>query len=96
MLICAAALVYSWLNTAHADSASIGTTAPAKSSNHKLRFHAIMNGHNLQPRDDQLKPLLVNDISQQGWEKIDRLYDNYLFRVRSLPSYRHQLSSGAH
>jgi hypothetical protein len=55
-----------------------------------------MNGHNLQPRDDQLKPLLVNDISQQGWEKIDRLYDNYLFRVRSLPSYRHQLSSGAH
>ena len=69
MLICAAALVYSWFDTARADSASIGTTAPAKSSNHKLRFHAIMNGHNLQPRDDQLKPLLVNDISQQGWEK---------------------------
>ena len=78
MLICAAALVYSWLDTARADSASIGITAPAKSSNHKLRFHAIMNGHNLQPRDDQLKSLLVNDISQQDWEKIDRLYDRLL------------------
>ena len=78
MLICAAALVYSWLDTARADSASIGTTAPAHSSNNKFRFQAIVNGHNLQPRDDQLKSLLVNDISQQDWEKIDRLYDRLL------------------
>jgi hypothetical protein len=78
MLICAAALVYSWLDTARADSASIGITAPAHSSNNKLRFQAIVNGHNLQPRDDQLKSLLVNDISQQDWEKIDRLYDRLL------------------
>ena len=78
MLICAAALVYSWLDTARADSASIGTTGPAQSSNHKLRFQAIVNGRNLQPRNDQLKSLLVNDISQQDWEKIDRLYDRLL------------------
>lgn len=56
-LICAAALVYSWFDTARADSASIGTTGPAQSSNHKFRFQAIVNGHNLQPRDDQLIPL---------------------------------------
>jgi hypothetical protein len=78
MLICAAALVYSWLDTARADSASIGTTAPAQSSNNKLRFQAIVNGRNLQPRNDQLKSLIVNDISQQDWEKIDRLYDRLL------------------
>jgi hypothetical protein len=78
MLICAAALVYSWFDTARADSASIGLTGPAQSSNHTLRFQAIVNGHNLQPRDDQLKSLLVNDISQQDWEKIDRLYDRLL------------------
>jgi hypothetical protein len=78
MLVCAAALVYSWFDTARADSASIGTTGPAQSSNHKLRFQAIVNGNNLQPRDDQLKSLLVKDISQQDWEKIDRLYDRLL------------------
>jgi hypothetical protein len=86
MLICAAALVYSWFDTARADSASIGTTAPAQSSNNKLRFQAIVNGRNLQPRDDQLKSLLVNDISQQDWEKIDRLYDRLLVHNSQPPS----------
>jgi hypothetical protein len=78
MLICAAALVNAWLDTARADSASIGTTASAQSSNNMLRFQAIVSGHNLQPRDDQLKSFLVNDISQRDWEKIDRLYDRLL------------------
>jgi hypothetical protein len=86
MLICAAALVYSWFDTARADSASIGTTGPAQSSNHKLRFQAIVNGRNLQPRNDQLKSLLVNDISQQDWEKIDRLYDRLLVHNSQPPS----------
>jgi len=86
MLICAAALVYSWCDTLRADSASSDATAPVQSSTRKLRFQAIVNGRNLQPRDDQLKSLLVNDISRQDWEKIDRLYDRLLAHNSWRPS----------
>ena len=81
------ALIYSWFDTARADSASIGITGPAQSSNHKLRFQPIVNGRNLQPRDDQLKSLLVNDISRQDWEKIDRLYERLLAHNSGAPFY---------
>ena len=87
MLICAAALVYSWCDTLRADSARSGATVPVQSSTRKIRFQAIVNGRNLQPRDDQLKSLLVNDISRQDWEKIDRLYDRLLAHNSRPPFY---------
>ena len=87
MLICATALVYSSSDTARADGASSDTTSTIQSPTYKLRFQAIVNSHNLQPRDDQLKSLHVNDISRQDWEKIDRLYERLLAHNSGAPFY---------
>ena len=85
MLICATALVYSSSDTARADGASSDTTSTIQSPTYKLRFQAMVNSHNLQPRDDQLKSLHVNDISQQDWEKGDRLYERLLAHNSGAP-----------
>ena len=87
MLICATALVYSSSDTARADGASSDSTSTIQSSTYKVRFQAIVNSHNLQPRDDQLKSLHVNDISRKDWEKIDRLYERLLAHNSGAPFY---------
>jgi hypothetical protein len=52
-LICGTGLVRSWCDTARADSVISGATGAVQSSIHRLRFQAIVNGHNLQPRDSR-------------------------------------------
>ena len=77
-LLCAIALAYSWSDTARADNESSSVAGAVQSSNHKLRFQAIVNGRNLQPRDDQLKPLHLSDVTPQEAQMIDRLYQELL------------------
>ena len=87
MRIFATALVYSSSDTVRADGASSDATRTVQSSIYKLRFQAIVNSHNLQPRDDQLKSLHVDDISRQDWEKIDRLSERLLAHNSGAPFY---------
>jgi hypothetical protein len=37
-------------------------------------MHAIVNGHDLQPRDDQLKALGFSDVTPQQADEVDQLY----------------------
>jgi hypothetical protein len=43
-------------------------------AHHALPMHAIVNGHNLQPRDDQLKALGFSDVTPQQADEVDQLY----------------------
>ena len=59
-----------WSTMANAENAVNAPEARA----HKLPFQAIANGHNLQPRDDQLKSLHIFDLTTQESATVDRLY----------------------
>ena len=87
MLICATALAYSWSEIASAVSEGTSATSALQSSTHKLRFQPIVNGHNLQPRDDQLKSLHINDTSAQESQTIDWLYQRLLARNSRRPFF---------
>jgi hypothetical protein len=39
-----------------------------------LPMRAIVNGHNVQPRGDNLKALGYSDLTSQEAEEVDRLY----------------------
>jgi hypothetical protein len=41
---------------------------------HRLPMHAIANGHNIQPRSDNLKALGYSDLTLQAAEEVDHLY----------------------
>ena len=41
---------------------------------HGLPLRAIVNGHNIQPRGDNLKALGYSDLTSQEAEEVDRLY----------------------
>ena len=41
---------------------------------HDLPMRAIVHGHNIQPRDDQLKTLGYPDLTAQEADEVDRLY----------------------
>ena len=43
-------------------------------AHHALPMHAIVNGHDLQPRDDQLKALGFSDVTPQQADEVDQLY----------------------
>ena len=64
-VVCALALAHPWSDNARADDKSTSVTGAVNSSTHKPRFQAILNGHNLQPRDDQLRSLRINDLTPQ-------------------------------
>ena len=59
-----------WSTVANGENA---VNAPGAQA-HKLPFQAITNGHNLQPRDDQLKSLNIFDLTTQESATVDRLY----------------------
>jgi hypothetical protein len=41
---------------------------------HALPMRAIVNGHNIQPRGDNLNALGYSDLTSQESEEVDRLY----------------------
>ena len=61
-------LADAWSTVSNGENAANSPEAQA----HKLPFQAITNGHNLQPRDDQLKS--VFDLTTQESAPVDRLY----------------------
>src|SRR5690242_11782032 len=76
--VCSMALVYSWPAHARTENEVDNITNAIVSSDHKVQFRAIVNGHNLQPRDDQLKSLHINDVSPQDSQTIDLIYQRLL------------------
>jgi hypothetical protein len=53
-----------------ANSASSSSTLTRRG----LPMRAIVNGHNVQPRGDNLKALGYSDLTSQEAEEVDRLY----------------------
>jgi hypothetical protein len=43
-------------------------------AHHVLPMRAIVNGHNLQPREDQLKALGLSDVTPKQADEVDQLY----------------------
>ena len=78
-----------WSTMANAENAVNAPEARA----HKLPFQAIANGHNLQPRDDQLKSLHIFDLTTQESATVDRLYQELegLARTQASSVGRRQL-----
>jgi hypothetical protein len=54
--------------------ALFGGITRADTSHHQLPTRAIVHGHNVQPRGDQLKALGYPDLTPQEAEEVDRLY----------------------
>ena len=50
------------------------TNVNLDSTGHRLPMHAIVNGHNIQPRSDNLKALGYSDLTLQEATEVDRLY----------------------
>ena len=50
------------------------TNVNLDSTGHRLPMHAIVNGHNIQPRSDNLKALGYSDLTSQEAEEVDQLY----------------------
>ena len=50
------------------------TNVNLNSTGHRLPMHAIVNGHNIQPRSDNLKALGYSDLTLQEATEVDRLY----------------------
>jgi hypothetical protein len=50
------------------------TNANLDSTGHRLPMHAIVNGHNIQLRSDNLKALGYSDLTLQEATEVDRLY----------------------
>jgi hypothetical protein len=87
ILVCALALAHSWSDNARADDKSRSVTGAVHSSTHRPRFQAIVNGHNLQPRDDQLRSLHIKDLTPQESRMIDRLYQRLLAQNSRSPYF---------
>ena len=50
------------------------TNVNLDSTGHRLPMHAIVNGHNIQPRSDNLKAPGYSDLTLQEAAVVDRLY----------------------
>jgi hypothetical protein len=50
------------------------TNVNLDSTGHRLPMHAIVNGHNIQPRSDNLKALGYSDLTLQEAAEVDHLY----------------------
>jgi hypothetical protein len=57
-----------WMPVANSTSSS---NTPTRRG---LPMRAIVNGHNVQPRGDNLKALGYSDLTSQEAEEVDRLY----------------------
>jgi hypothetical protein len=51
-----------------------GITLADTAKRHELPMRAIVHGHNIQPRGDQLRALGYSDLTPQQAEEVDRLY----------------------
>jgi hypothetical protein len=51
-----------------------GIAPTGASAGRELPMHAIVNGHTVQPRDDQLRALGYSDLGPQKADEVDRLY----------------------
>ncbi|MBV8590199.1 MAG: hypothetical protein JO212_09090 [Acetobacteraceae bacterium] len=51
-----------------------GAALAGTSARHELPMRAIVDGHNIQPRNDSLKALGYSDLTAQQAEEVDRLY----------------------
>jgi hypothetical protein len=70
-LLCVVALGAAWSAMAAAAGNVVGAPEPLA---RKLPYHAIANGHNQQPRVDQLKSLRISDLTPEESKEVDRLY----------------------
>jgi hypothetical protein len=56
------------------DAVTAETNVNLGSMGHRLPMHAIVNGHNIQPRSDNLKTLGYSDLTLQDAAEVDHLY----------------------
>jgi hypothetical protein len=56
----------------------VGMALADTSTRHELPMRAIVRGHNIQPRGDQLKALGYSDLTPQEADEVDRLYRELL------------------
>jgi hypothetical protein len=59
-------------------SALCGGIARADTIGHGLPMRAVVHGHNVQPRNDQLKALGYFDLTPQEADEVDRLYQEIM------------------
>ena len=70
-----------------------GSAAYATPIRHELPMRAIVQGHNIQPRGDQLKALGYADLTPQQADEVDRLY-RQLMRLSTRTQHRRSTKTG--